>query len=42
VDVPRYATIGVGEPSIVWLEAGAFLVFTAASFAGTLWALKRQ
>jgi ABC-2 type transport system permease protein len=42
VDVLRFATIGIGEPSIVWLEAGAFLMFTAVSFAGALWALKRQ
>jgi ABC-2 type transport system permease protein len=42
VDVLRYATIGVGQPSTVWLEAAAFLVFTAAAFAGALWALKRQ
>ena len=42
VDVLRYATIGVGQPSIIWLEASAFLVFTMAAFAGALWALKRQ
>ena len=42
VDVLRYATIGVGQPSIVRLEAIAFLIFTAAAFAGALWALKRQ
>ncbi len=42
VDVLRYATIGIGQPSIVWLEAGAFLMFTAAAFGGALWALKRQ
>ncbi len=40
--VLRYATIGVGQPSIIWLEASAFLVFTMAAFAGALWALKRQ
>ena len=42
VDVLRYATIGIGRPSIIWLEASAFLVFTVAAFAGALWALERQ
>jgi len=42
VDVLRYATIGVGQPSIIWLESSAFLVFTVAAFAGVLWALKQQ
>jgi hypothetical protein len=42
VDVMRYATIGLGEPSRIWLESAAFLVFTGLSFAGALWALRRQ
>jgi hypothetical protein len=42
VDVLRYATIGIGEPRVVWLEASAFLLFTASAFAGALSALKRQ
>ena len=42
VDVLRYATIGVGQPSIIWLEAGAFVAFTGVAFGGALWALKRQ
>ena len=42
VDVLRYATIGVGDPSRVWLEATAFLLFTGACFTGALLALKRQ
>jgi ABC-2 type transport system permease protein len=42
VDVLRYATIGFGEVSDVWIESVAFLGFTAAAFAGALWALKRQ
>jgi ABC-2 type transport system permease protein len=42
VDVLRYATIGVGEPGVILLEAIAFLVFTGASFWGALFALKRQ
>src|SRR5688572_15750262 len=42
VDVLRYATIGLGEPSRIWLEGAAFLGFTGACFAGALVALKRQ
>jgi ABC-2 type transport system permease protein len=42
VDVLRYATIGLGSPGRIWLEAAGFLVFTAAAFAGALFALKRQ
>jgi ABC-type multidrug transport system permease subunit len=42
VDVLRYATIGMGNPGRVFLEAVAFLAFTAVAFAGALWALKRQ
>ena len=43
VDVLRYyATIGVGEPSRIWLEAGAVATFTGVAFTGALWALKSQ
>ena len=42
VEVLRYATIGVAQPSIIWLEAAAFLAFTAVAFGGALWALKGQ
>jgi ABC-type multidrug transport system permease subunit len=42
VDVLRYATIGLGDPDTLWLEAAAFLVFTTLSFAAALWALKHQ
>jgi ABC-2 type transport system permease protein len=42
VDVLRYATIGVGNPSRIWFEAVGFLVFTGACFIGALVALKRQ
>ena len=42
VDVLRYATIGLGDPWRIWIESAAFLAFTAASFAGALWALRRQ
>jgi ABC-2 type transport system permease protein len=42
VDVFRYATIGLGDPSFVAMEAAAFLVFTLASFAFALQALRSQ
>ena len=42
VDVLRYATIGIGQPARLPLEAGAFLAFTIVTFAGALWALRRQ
>jgi ABC-2 type transport system permease protein len=42
VDVMRFATIGAGEPGRVALEAGGFVAFTLASFAGALIMLRRQ
>jgi ABC-2 type transport system permease protein len=42
VDVLRYATIGIGDPSRIWVEGLAFLIFTGACFSGALVALKRQ
>ncbi len=42
VDVVRYATIGVGEPTRLALEAAAFLLFTAASFGVAVHALRNQ
>jgi ABC-type multidrug transport system permease subunit len=42
VDVMRYATIGIGSPRQIVIEAAAFLAFTAASFGAALWALRRQ
>jgi ABC-type multidrug transport system permease subunit len=42
VDVLRYATIGAGDPRLLALEAAAFAVFTAISFALALRALQRQ
>ncbi len=33
VDVLRYLTVGLGRPSTVALEAGAFLLFVLAGFA---------
>ena len=42
VDVLRYATTGLGNPSLLRLEIGAFAVFTAASFVGALTALRKD
>jgi ABC-2 type transport system permease protein len=42
VDVLRYATIGLGDPATLAIEAGAFVVFTVASFAGALLVLRGQ
>ena len=42
VDALRYATIGLGDPGRIALECGAFVVFTALSFAAALTALSRQ
>jgi ABC-2 type transport system permease protein len=42
VDVLRYATIGLGDPSWIAIEAGAFLVFTAGAFAVAVHALRNQ
>ena len=42
VDVLRYATVGLGEPRVIAMEAAAFCVFTAATFLAALWSLHRQ
>ena len=42
VDVLRYATIGLGDPSRLALEAAAFLAFTLASFGAAVLALRQQ
>ena len=42
VDVLRYATIGVGDPARVALEAAAFCGFTLVSFAVAVAALRQQ
>jgi ABC-2 type transport system permease protein len=42
VDVVRYATIGLGHGGGIALEAGAFLLFTAAAFAMAVHALHNQ
>jgi ABC-2 type transport system permease protein len=42
VDVIRYATVGLGDAGRVAIEAGAFVLFTAASFAIAGHALRNQ
>lgn len=42
VDVLRFATIGLGEPRTIALEAAAFVVFTMAAFWMAVWALERE
>ncbi len=42
VDVIRFATIGLGNPRAIALEAVAFVAFTLASFAGALFVLRRE
>jgi len=42
VDVLRYATIGLGSPGRIALEAAAFAVFTVVSFAVAVRCLERQ
>jgi ABC-2 type transport system permease protein len=42
VDVMRFATIGLGNPRSIAFEAAGFLAFTLVSFAGALYALRRE
>jgi ABC-2 type transport system permease protein len=42
VDVIRYLTIGTGDPLVIAIEAAAFLVFTAVTFAIAGHALRNQ
>jgi ABC-type multidrug transport system permease subunit len=42
VDVIRYATVGIGDGSVIAVEAAAFVLFTAASFVVALAALRNQ
>jgi ABC-type multidrug transport system permease subunit len=42
VDVMRFATIGTGDPGLIAVEAGGFVLFTIASFAGALVVLRRE
>jgi ABC-2 type transport system permease protein len=42
VDVMRFATVGLGDPGRIALEAAGFVAFTVVSFAGALLVLRRQ
>ncbi len=42
VDVMRFATIGLGDPQSIALEAAGFMTFTLVSFAGALLVLRRE
>ena len=42
VDVLRYATIGIGHPDWLQIEAVAFTAFTVVTFLAALWALRKQ
>lgn len=42
VDVMRFATIGLGDPRWIMLEAVGFIAFTFVSFAGAILMLRRQ
>jgi ABC-type multidrug transport system permease subunit len=42
VDIVRYATVGLGDPTRLSLEAGAFVVFTAGAFLAAVQALRNQ
>jgi ABC-2 type transport system permease protein len=42
VDVLRFATIGMGEPRRIALEACGFVAFTTVSFVAALYALRRE
>jgi ABC-2 type transport system permease protein len=42
VDVLRYSTTGVGDPSMLTLESAAFILFTAAAFGAALLVIRQQ
>ena len=42
VDVLRYATIGVGDPRVIAIKAGGFVVFTLVAFWLAVRALERE
>jgi ABC-2 type transport system permease protein len=42
VDVMRFATIGIGDPQSIALEAAGFVTFTLVSFAAALLVLRRE
>jgi ABC-2 type transport system permease protein len=41
-DVLRYASVGLGDPKVVALEALGFAVFSLLSFVAALWVLQKQ
>jgi len=41
-DVLRFATVGLGTPRVIALEAAAFIVFGAVSFVAALLVLRKQ
>ncbi len=42
VDFLRYTSVGIGNPRTVWIEAAAFLIFSAVSFLLAVRALQQQ
>jgi ABC-type multidrug transport system permease subunit len=42
VDVVRYATVGIGPPRMIAIEAASFVLFTIAAFAIAVRALQNQ
>jgi ABC-type multidrug transport system permease subunit len=42
VDVLRFATVGLGDPRRIAIEATGFMAFTAISFVGALVMLQRE
>jgi hypothetical protein len=40
--VLRFATIGMGEPRTILIEAAGFLLFTGGAFAAAVHALRNQ
>jgi hypothetical protein len=42
VDVLRYATIGVGDPRVIAIEAAGFVLFTLIAFWLAVQALERE
>ncbi|MGH9148283.1 MAG: ABC transporter permease, partial [Vicinamibacterales bacterium] len=42
VDLMRFATIGLGDPRQIALEAAGFVAFTVVSFAAALFVLRRE
>jgi hypothetical protein len=40
--VLRYATVGLGDPSAIAIEAAGFVAFSTVSFFAAHWVLARQ